>query len=96
MSRQAAAIYEDGVLRLLSPISLPEKTRVRVQILTDDEPEDDLRRSEAALIAAGLVRPRGPRPRVRRVSPARRAELACRYADGGPLSDTIIAERDAR
>ena len=96
MSRQATAIYENGVLRLLSPVALPERTRVRVQIIRDDEPEDELRLSEAALIEAGLIKPHGPQPPLTRVTPARRAELARLYAEGGPLSEAIIAERDAR
>jgi len=57
MSTQATAIYEGGVLRLLTPVSLPERARVRIQILNEDELEDDMRRAEAALIAAGLVKP---------------------------------------
>ena len=37
MSIMATAIYENGVLRLLQPLSLPESTRVRIQI----EPETE-------------------------------------------------------
>ena len=33
MSTEATAIYENGVLRLLTPISLPEQARVRLAIL---------------------------------------------------------------
>ena len=53
-------------------------------------------RAEAALIAAGLVKPSSPQPGLRSVSQDRRAELARLYADGGPLSEVIIAERDGR
>jgi len=96
MSTQATAIYEDGVLRLLTPVSLPERARVRVQILTDEEADDELHRAEAALIATGLVKPLKPPVGLKTVSQARRAELAHLYATGGPLSDVIIAERDGR
>jgi predicted DNA-binding antitoxin AbrB/MazE fold protein len=96
MSTQATAIYEDGVLRLLTPVSLPERARVRVQILTEGESEDDLHRAEAALIAAGLVKPSKQPTELKTVSPARRAELARLYAAGGSLSEAIILERDAR
>jgi predicted DNA-binding antitoxin AbrB/MazE fold protein len=96
MSTQATAIYEDGILRLLTPVSLPERARVRIQILTEEELEDDMQRAEAALIAAGLVKPANPPAEVRTVSQARRAELARLYAAGGPLSEVIIAERNAR
>ena len=96
MSTQATAIYEEGVLRLLTPVSLPERARVRIQILTEEELEDDVHRAEAALIAAGLVKPPKPPVELKTVSQARRAELARLYAAGGPLSEVIIAERDAR
>ena len=96
MSTQATAIYEGGVLRLLTPVSLPERARVRIQILSEDELEDDMHRAEAALIAAGLVKPPKPPTELKIVSPARRAELARLYATGGPLSEVIIAERNSR
>ena len=96
MGTQATAIYENGVLRLLTPVSLPERTRVRVQILSEEGPEDDLHRAEAALVAAGLVKPPSPQHGLKTVSRARRAELAHLYAEGGPLSQVIISERDAR
>ena len=96
MTTEAMAIYENGVLRLLTPVSLPEHARVRLAILSQEGPEDELRRSEAALIAAGLVKPAGPQRELKSVSPRRRAELARLYAVGGPLSEVIIAERDGR
>jgi predicted DNA-binding antitoxin AbrB/MazE fold protein len=96
MSTEAKAIYEKGVLRLLTPVSLPEHAQVRVQILSDEEPVDDLRRAEAALIAAGLMKPTSSPAVLRTVSRARRKELARLYASGGALSEVIIAERDTR
>lgn len=95
MSTEVMAIYENGVLRLLTPVSLPEQARVRVAILSEEGPEDQLHRAKAALIAAGLVKP-SPQVEPRTVSQDRRAELARLYAAGGPLSDVIIAERDGR
>jgi predicted DNA-binding antitoxin AbrB/MazE fold protein len=96
MSTQAVAIYENGVLRLLTPVSLPEWTRVRVEILAEEEAESDLCRAEAALVAAGLVKPVSLPLGLRTVPPARRAELARLYATGGPLSAIVIAERDGQ
>jgi predicted DNA-binding antitoxin AbrB/MazE fold protein len=96
MSTQATAIYERGVLRLLTPVSLPESTLVRIEILAEEEPEDDLRRAEAVLVAAGLVARPCPQPGLKVISRARRSELARLYAAGGPLSESIIAERDDR
>ena len=96
MSTEALAIYEDGVLCLLTPVSLPERARVRLAILSEEEPEDELRRAQAVLIAAGLVKPPGPQLELRSISQDRRAELARLYAKGGPLSEVIITERDGR
>ena len=98
MSTQATAIYEGGVLRLLTPVALPERARVRVeiQILDHQDTEDDLRQAKEVLIASGLVRRLKPPPELKIVSKARRAELARLYANGGPLSEVIIAERAAR
>lgn len=95
MSTEVIAIYENGVLRLLTPVSLPEQARVRLAILSEEEPEDELQRAKAALTAAGLVRP-SPQMEPRTVSQDRRAELARLYAASGPLSEVIIAERDGR
>jgi len=41
MNRMVTAIYENGVLRPLAPLMLPERSRVRVQM-------------DEALVAAGL------------------------------------------
>ena len=96
MSTGARAVYEDGILRLLTPATLPERAEVRIQIYTEQEAADELERAEAALIAAGLVKPKKIPEELKPISSARRAELARLYAVGGPLSELIIAERDAR
>jgi predicted DNA-binding antitoxin AbrB/MazE fold protein len=96
MADETTAIYEQGVLRLLTPITLPEHTRVRVQILTKKESRDDLHRAEAALLAAGLVRLPPAAPSIVHVSKARRAELSHLYVTGDPLSVVIIPECDTR
>ncbi len=41
MSQVAEAVYEQGVLRLLQPICLPEHTRVQVEIRSSDEGGSD-------------------------------------------------------
>lgn len=96
MSTEINAIYENGLLRLLSPVSLPERAQVRVRILTAENVDDELERAEAALITAGLVKPKTIPEGLDPIPAARRAELARLYAVGGPLSKQIIAERDAR
>jgi predicted DNA-binding antitoxin AbrB/MazE fold protein len=92
------AVYERGVLRLLQPLPLPEHTCVRIQVLEAGEGGDmnEIRRAEAVLIAAGLIKPLAPPPDLPQVSEKRLAEVADRYAVGGPLSEVIIAERDGR
>lgn len=94
MAKVVTAIYEGGVLRLLTPISLPERTRVRVQILPEAESGDELRRAEVTLIAAGLIRPELDTPPAVHVSQARREELRRLYSTGEALSDSIIRGRD--
>jgi hypothetical protein len=64
------------------------------EVLCEEEPKDEVCRAEATLSAAGLVKPTNPQPGTRSISQARRAEFARLYADGGPLSELIIAERD--
>lgn len=96
MVATATAIYEKGTLRLLTPVSLPEQTRVRVQIQEEDKIGDEVQRAAAVLEAAGLVKP-AKQPEARLfVSQARRAELAQIYAAAGPLSESIGAEREGR
>ena len=92
----ATAIYEKGTLRLLTPVILPERARVRVQIVEEDKAEDDVQRALTVLEASGLVKPLKQLQATDTISPARRAELAQLYAAAGPLSEMIIAERDAR
>jgi predicted DNA-binding antitoxin AbrB/MazE fold protein len=89
----ATAVYERGTLRLLTPLSLPERARVRIQVLDTETGEDERQRVEAVLLASGLVKPSKPVENLRRVSKARRAELAKLYSVGGPVSEAIIAER---
>ena len=96
MTAVATAIYEKGTLRLLTPVSLPERARVRVQIQEEDQTVDDMQRAIALLEASGLVKPANHRMLRPTISPARRAELAQFYGAAGPLSEWIIAERDAR
>jgi predicted DNA-binding antitoxin AbrB/MazE fold protein len=50
MTTTVEAIYEHGKLLLSKPLSLPEKSRVRVTIESDTERETWLKLSEEALI----------------------------------------------
>ena len=99
MATTITAIYEDGVLRLLAPLPLPEHTSVEVTVAMPPEAVegDPRQRIRAALVAAGLSRPpatpwAGPPP----LSAEERAALAQQVAAGRPLSEIIDEEREGR
>ena len=59
------AIYENGVLRPITPLALPEHSRVQLQIQAppaQDSPAEHRRRVHEVLVAAGLSLPRPPVP----------------------------------
>ena len=98
MNTIVTAVYEQGVLRLLQPLTLPEHARVRIQVLDAEHVQamDEASRAEGVLVAAGLIKPPYPPLDLPQISEKRLAEVADRYAVGGPLSEVIIAERDGR
>ena len=91
----ATSITEHGMLRLLSPLTLPERTRVKL-VIRQIEAADELRRAEQVLAATGLVTSPSAAPGLTSGSELRLAETAERYVVGGPLSEVIIAQRDQR
>jgi predicted DNA-binding antitoxin AbrB/MazE fold protein len=94
MNTIVTAVYEDGMLKPLQPLVLPEHSQVRLQIIEAEN--DGAERIETALIAAGLIKPLDPPPDLPTISEERLAEIADRYGAGGPLSEIIIAEREGR
>ncbi len=94
MSEIITAVYENGVLRPLSPLSLQEHQIVRIQVVTE-EPATDEQQIIQSLVAAGLVTPPSRRGDVEPVSEEARRELAQRLGQcpGKPLSEIIIEER---
>jgi predicted DNA-binding antitoxin AbrB/MazE fold protein len=100
MKQTITAIYENGVLRPLTPLELPDHAEVRIQIETTPErPEAEThpRAVDAALIAAGLLTPRVVAQAVSRpLSDSERATLSRRIPAGRPLSEIILDERDGR
>lgn len=100
MNGAVTAIYENGVLRLLTPLTLPEHTRVRVRVERILEPTDAAahrRRIHEALVAAGLSLPAPYKsPSSDLLSAERREELARLFSTGRPLSELIIEERNER
>ena len=88
------AVYENGVLRPLNPITLQEHQTVRIQVLTE-ESAIDTEQIIQSLVAAGLVSPPPRRGDVEPVSKEAWHELTQRLeaSPSKPLSEIIIEER---
>ncbi len=88
------AVYENGVLRPLNPLSLQEHQTVRIQVLTE-ESAIDAEHIIQSLVAAGLVSPPPRRGDVEPVSEEAWSELTQRLeaSPSKPLSEIIIEER---
>jgi len=98
MDETITAIYENGVLRPLAPLALPEHARVRISITPMPSPADaetHRRQVVEALAVAGLTSAASDNPRMP-LSERERAELARRIPAGRPLSEIIIEERESR
>lgn len=97
MTETITAIYEKGVLRPLQPLNLREQQRVRIQVVSDEEIEDEREATIRILEQAGLVRPRSrpsglpPDP----VSAEERRALADRAGQvpGKKASEMVIEDR---
>ena len=95
MNKTITVVYENGVLRPLTPLSLPEHTRIEIQIV--EQPSADIPEREQvrqALVAAGIIRFQTTTEPVQPVSEAVLAAAAQALGQAGPLSDLIIAERE--
>lgn len=104
MTKTIAVVYENGMLRPLETLQLPEGSILTLQVLSDDTPDPfseetaSVRpRSEGlqALIDAGIVTPYTPHKKGAPLSKAARRELADRLGrrPGKPLSEVIIEDR---
>ncbi|GIK38683.1 MAG: hypothetical protein BroJett011_25160 [Chloroflexota bacterium] len=97
MNKTIMAVYENGVLRPLSPLALPEHSRVELQIVKPETAAAEERQQvRQVLIAAGIVRPQMMAERPQPVSEKELAAAAQTLGQAGPLSDLIIAEREGR
>ena len=100
MNQTITAIYENGVLRPLTPLALPDRTEVQIRVEAMSERSDaetHRHQVDAALIAAGLMLPRPssdliPQP----LTAAERDALSRHIPMGRPLSEIILEERDGR
>jgi predicted DNA-binding antitoxin AbrB/MazE fold protein len=99
MSETITVIYEQGVLRPLLPLSLPEHVPVQIQIVTppaDSARDEERHRVRQVLLSAGIIQPPAPTSEVPSVSEAQLTDAAEALAAAGPLSELIIEEREAR
>ncbi|MGH2409260.1 MAG: antitoxin family protein [Chloroflexota bacterium] len=100
MNQAIRAIYENGVLRPLTALELPDHTEVRIQVETTldrSEAETHRRAVDDALIVAGLLTPRAvDQAASRPLTDGERDALSRRIRGGRPLSKIILEERDGR
>ncbi|MDQ2996859.1 MAG: antitoxin family protein [Chloroflexota bacterium] len=96
MSEIIHAVYEQGVLRPLTPLHLPEHTHVQISIDPISNAEVERQRVRQALIAGGVIQPHLPATPIQPVSEEALATAAQALANAGSLSELIIAERDGR
>ncbi len=94
MSEVVTAVYENGILRPLEPLSLQEHQTVRIQILVDtalDETEQIIQ----SLIEAGELTPPPGISDVEPISEEETRELANTLGKASvkPLSEIIIEDR---
>ncbi len=100
MIETVTAVYEHGVLRPLTPLHLPERSQVEIEVRTIHNTQDAHARREqvrAALDAAGILASVTP-SQTSPMNEADRAALAERLVVPGatPLSQLIIEDREER
>ena len=100
MSNSVIAIYENGVLRPLTQLELPEHTQVQIYVepvVAPADGQEHRRQVHAVLVAAGLSQPNIDTVHAANaLSAAEREHLARRFAAERPLSALIISEREGR
>ena len=102
MGQTITAVYENGVLRPLKPLALPEHAQVELDIRPLIAPADAAAQREQvrrALANAGLLASTTPVPEQKPpLSVQERSALAQALAEGGvaPLSIAILEEREGQ
>jgi len=100
MNSTITVIYENGILRPLTPMMVPERARLQIRVEHVEAPTDTTehrRQVHKALVTTGLSLPTPSLPTPSEsISADRRDELARVFAAGQPLSEIIIEERDGR
>jgi predicted DNA-binding antitoxin AbrB/MazE fold protein len=96
VSETVTAIYEGGVLRLLEPLSVPERARVQLRIIAQISEEEEREKVRRILLEAGVIQPHPAAGSVQPVTEAELEKAARDLAAAGPLSEQILAEREGR
>lgn len=103
MSQKVIAVYENGVLRPLAPLNIPEHTQVEFELEAEAVGAPDARAAHsqavrAALRHAGLSASPLPRPDglPGRPSVEKRDELARLFSSQRPLAELISEDREER
>ena len=101
MAQRITAIYEDGVLRPLSPLELPEHSQVEIdihQVYSATARPTHRDQVNQTLVRAGLSLPFIDRTArsATQLSPERREELARLFSVGRPISELISEDREGR
>jgi predicted DNA-binding antitoxin AbrB/MazE fold protein len=96
MSHTITAIYENGILRPLSPLDLPEQSQVEIDVRQVVAPTKSAKRSQihGALVSAGLVSAGLETDFAKsQISGERRKELAEIFSSNKPLAELISEDR---
>ncbi|MGH9898954.1 MAG: antitoxin family protein [Pyrinomonadaceae bacterium] len=100
MPQKITAVYENGILRPLTPIDLPENTEVKLDIHLAGSAGANMSHLmcvRQALNAAGLIRSSlQSSSKDELLPPERLAELASLFSTTRPLGELISEEREGR
>ena len=90
------AIYQNGLLRPLTELDLPENSEVELDVKVI-EPERDPRKAiEDLLIREGLSLPRRPISPKQKLAPEERKRLSKLFSSPRPIGDLISEDREER
>ncbi len=94
MSEKIIAVYVNGILRPLTPVSLPEGTRVTLEVVPSDNEEQE--KTLQMLSDIQITYPSGKFKTPPPMTEEERRQLAGRMGamPGKPLSEIIIEERE--
>ena len=97
MNQTVQAIYENGVLRPLQPLDLPEDKIVSIDVRDETETETETIREKADRVMreAGLISSI-KFPNAKKLSDAERRRLGKLFSGEKPLGDYIDEDREAR